>query len=90
MSGTELEAVIGLEVHVQLATRTKMFCGCPLSFGDPPNVHTCPITASSSAIGAPRASVEADPLLERVGGVEQTRLAEGRADDLEAHRQALG
>jgi len=43
MSGSELEAVIGLEVHVQLATRTKMFCGCPLSFGDPPNVHTCPV-----------------------------------------------
>jgi aspartyl-tRNA(Asn)/glutamyl-tRNA(Gln) amidotransferase subunit B len=39
----ELEAVIGLEVHVQLATRTKMFCSCPLSFGDPPNVHTCPV-----------------------------------------------
>src|SRR3954449_2321418 len=39
----ELEAVIGLEVHVQLATTTKMFCGCPLSFGDPPNVHTCPV-----------------------------------------------
>jgi aspartyl-tRNA(Asn)/glutamyl-tRNA(Gln) amidotransferase subunit B len=43
VSGAELEAVIGLEVHVQLATRTKMFCGCPLSFGDPPNVHTCPV-----------------------------------------------
>jgi aspartyl-tRNA(Asn)/glutamyl-tRNA(Gln) amidotransferase subunit B len=39
----ELEAVIGLEIHVQLATRTKMFCGCALSFGDAPNVHTCPI-----------------------------------------------
>jgi len=39
----ELEAVIGLEIHVQLATRTKMFCGCQLSFGDEPNVHTCPI-----------------------------------------------
>jgi aspartyl-tRNA(Asn)/glutamyl-tRNA(Gln) amidotransferase subunit B len=38
-----LEAVIGLEIHVQLATRTKMFCGCELSFGDEPNVHTCPI-----------------------------------------------
>ena len=37
------EPVIGLEIHVQLATRTKMFCGCPLSFGDPPNVHTCPV-----------------------------------------------
>jgi len=37
------EPVIGLEIHVQLRTRTKMFCGCPLSFGDPPNVHTCPV-----------------------------------------------
>jgi aspartyl-tRNA(Asn)/glutamyl-tRNA(Gln) amidotransferase subunit B len=35
--------VIGLEVHVQLDTRTKMFCGCELSFGDPPNTHTCPV-----------------------------------------------
>ncbi len=37
------DPVIGLEIHVQLATRTKMFCGCELSFGDPPNVHTCPV-----------------------------------------------
>ncbi len=39
----ELEPVIGLEIHVQLATATKMFCGCELSFGDPPNTHTCPV-----------------------------------------------
>ncbi len=39
----ELEAVIGLEIHVQLSTQTKMFCGCALSFGDDPNVHTCPV-----------------------------------------------
>jgi aspartyl-tRNA(Asn)/glutamyl-tRNA(Gln) amidotransferase subunit B len=39
----ELAAVIGLEIHVQLSTRTKMFCGCALSFGDEPNVHTCPV-----------------------------------------------
>jgi aspartyl-tRNA(Asn)/glutamyl-tRNA(Gln) amidotransferase subunit B len=37
------ETVIGLEIHVQLRTRTKMFCGCELSFGDPPNVHVCPV-----------------------------------------------
>ena len=43
MKVTELEAVIGLEIHVQLSTRTKMFCGCELSFGDEPNVHTCPV-----------------------------------------------
>src|SRR5437660_10806246 len=33
---------IGLEVHVQLKTRSKMFCGCPVVFGAPPNTHTCP------------------------------------------------
>ncbi len=37
------EAVIGLEIHVQLATATKMFCGCQLSFGEPPNTRTCPV-----------------------------------------------
>ncbi len=37
------EAVIGLEIHIQLATATKMFCGCSLSFGEPPNTHTCPV-----------------------------------------------
>jgi aspartyl-tRNA(Asn)/glutamyl-tRNA(Gln) amidotransferase subunit B len=37
------EPVIGLEIHVQLSTETKMFCGCSLSFGDEPNVHTCPV-----------------------------------------------
>ena len=39
----DYEPVIGLEIHVQLSTRTKMFCGCELSFGDPPNTHTCPV-----------------------------------------------
>ncbi|MGO9488226.1 MAG: Asp-tRNA(Asn)/Glu-tRNA(Gln) amidotransferase subunit GatB [Solirubrobacteraceae bacterium] len=38
-----LEAVIGLEIHVQLATATKMFCSCALSFGEPPNTHTCSV-----------------------------------------------
>ncbi len=39
----DFEPVIGLEIHVQLATRTKMFCGCELEFGAEPNVHTCPV-----------------------------------------------
>ncbi len=34
---------IGLEIHVQLATRTKMFCGCSTAFGDEPNTHICPV-----------------------------------------------
>ena len=37
------EPVIGLEVHVQLGTRTKIFCSCPTSFGAPPNTNVCPI-----------------------------------------------
>ena len=37
------EPVIGLEIHVQLATRTKMFCCCALSFGLDPNTRTCPV-----------------------------------------------
>ncbi|MDX6731382.1 MAG: aspartyl-tRNA(Asn)/glutamyl-tRNA(Gln) amidotransferase subunit [Baekduia sp.] len=42
-TATEYETVIGLEIHVQLATNTKMFCGCALSFGEPPNTRTCPV-----------------------------------------------
>ncbi|MBI4729801.1 MAG: hypothetical protein HY775_09930, partial [Acidobacteria bacterium] len=37
------EAVIGLEVHVELATRSKMFCACPTEFGAEPNTQTCPV-----------------------------------------------
>ncbi len=40
---TAYEPVIGLEIHVQLSTRTKMFCGCALSFGEEPNTRTCPV-----------------------------------------------
>jgi aspartyl-tRNA(Asn)/glutamyl-tRNA(Gln) amidotransferase subunit B len=39
----EYEAVIGLEFHVHLATQTKMFCSCRVTYGDPPNTHTCPV-----------------------------------------------
>ena len=46
----ELEAVIGLEIHVQLATKTKMFCGCELSFGDEPNTHTCPVCLAQPGV----------------------------------------
>ncbi|HEX4749055.1 MAG TPA: Asp-tRNA(Asn)/Glu-tRNA(Gln) amidotransferase subunit GatB [Bryobacteraceae bacterium] len=40
---TKYEPVIGLEVHVQLGTKTKIFCGCAVEFGAPPNTHTCPV-----------------------------------------------
>jgi len=40
---TEWEAVIGLEVHAQLATDSKIWCGCSTRFGAPPNTHVCPV-----------------------------------------------
>jgi aspartyl-tRNA(Asn)/glutamyl-tRNA(Gln) amidotransferase subunit B len=40
---SDLEIVIGLEVHAQLLTRSKMFCGCPTAFGAEPNTQTCPV-----------------------------------------------
>jgi aspartyl-tRNA(Asn)/glutamyl-tRNA(Gln) amidotransferase subunit B len=43
MPQIEFTTVIGLETHVQLATRTKLFCRCACRFGDPPNTNTCPV-----------------------------------------------
>src|SRR3954469_5252119 len=40
---SEMLVSIGLEVHAQLRTRSKMFCACPVEFGAPPNSHTCPV-----------------------------------------------
>jgi aspartyl-tRNA(Asn)/glutamyl-tRNA(Gln) amidotransferase subunit B len=37
------ETIIGMEIHAQLATETKIFCGCATSFGDEPNANTCPV-----------------------------------------------
>ena len=45
------EAVIGLEIHVHLKTRTKMFCRCPVGFGAEENTQTCPARASRRRSG---------------------------------------
>src|SRR4051812_17176077 len=39
----DFQPVIGLEVHAQLLTRSKIFCGCSTQFGGAPNAHTCPV-----------------------------------------------
>jgi len=43
VDGLDVQVIVGLEIHVQLATRTKMFCRCRLEFGAPPNSRVCPV-----------------------------------------------
>ena len=43
MSDLEYKVIVGLEIHVHLATRTKMFCSCELAYGDTANTHVCPV-----------------------------------------------
>lgn len=50
MANTKYEAVIGIEVHVELLTNTKIFCGCPAEFGGEPNSHVCPICAGMPGV----------------------------------------
>ena len=61
----EWEPVVGLEIHVQLKTRTKMFCRCEVAYFDPPNTHTCPVClALPGALPVPnRKAVESTILL---------------------------
>ena len=42
-AAADYELVVGMEVHAQLSTASKLFCGCALSFGEPPNTRTCPV-----------------------------------------------
>jgi aspartyl-tRNA(Asn)/glutamyl-tRNA(Gln) amidotransferase subunit B len=60
------EAVIGLEVHAQLLTKTKIFCSCSTAFGSPPNTNTCPV-----CLGFPGAL----PVLSREAAVMATKAA---------------
>ncbi len=68
------EMVIGLEVHCELATETKLFCSCPNSFGDEPNVNTCP-----TCLGLPGSL----PVLNEVAVEMAMRLGRALACDVE-------
>lgn len=51
MANSDYETVIGLEVHAELSTKTKIFCSCPTTFGSDPNTHVCPVcTAMPGAL----------------------------------------
>ena len=67
----QYETVIGLEVHVELSTKTKIFCSCSTEFGGAPNTHICPVCA-----GLPGAL----PVLNRQ--VVEDALALGASDPL--------
>ena len=60
------ETVVGLECHVELSTRTKMFCGCRNEFGAPPNTNVCP-TCLGHPGSLPVPNARAIELIARIG-----------------------
>ena len=87
------EAVIGLEIHAQLLTATKIFCGCSTAFGAPPNTHVCPglPRAAGRAAGAePRAPSTARSRAALALGCTVQRDVDLRAQELLLSRPAEG
>ena len=71
---TDYEAVIGLETHVELSTRSKMFCGCPNEFGGEPNTHTCAVCLGEPG-SLPVPNEKAIEYLMRIGLALDCRVA---------------
>ena len=68
------EAVIGLECHVELSTKTKMFCSCLNAFGAPPNTHTCPVCMGHPG-SLPVPNLEAIARIIRIGLALDSEIA---------------
>ena len=78
------EAVIGLECHIQLSTRSKMFCDCPAEFGAAPNTNVCPVCLGLPG-SLPRAvqllgPEDAEPVLLRAGRAIEMKGEKSRFD----------
>jgi aspartyl-tRNA(Asn)/glutamyl-tRNA(Gln) amidotransferase subunit B len=74
-TGSVWEAVIGLEIHVQLNTHTKMFCGCEVTFGESPNTHVCPVCLGHPGV-LPVTNEKAIEYATRIGLALGCRIAE--------------
>ena len=91
-AATDYEAVIGLEVHVELATATKLFCGCPNEFGAEPNTHICPCASGCRARCrcSNEQAVELRAALRRGGAPARAGAVDLRPQELLLSRHAEG
>ena len=69
----DYEAVIGLEVHAQLKTTSKLFCSCPTEFGKEPNTNTCPVCSGHPGV-LPVLNKEAISMAIKMGLATKSRI----------------
>jgi aspartyl-tRNA(Asn)/glutamyl-tRNA(Gln) amidotransferase subunit B len=66
MAVSDFQVVLGLEVHAQLLTRSKIFCGCSTEFGGEPNTHVCPVCLGLGGV-LPRLNAQVVEMAVRTG-----------------------